>query len=514
MTHGYMLSGTGSNVYVQNLCRALAREGHEIHLLCQEREALSYDFVAEHYAVDGEHIEQRGGQETPYPGRCAVHNPEIGNLLPVYVYDDYPGWRVKTFLDLTDGELESYLERNVEAVRAVLAASGAEAVITNHSVPGPLISRRALEDTGVPYVSIVHGSCLHYVARKSEKYMRLTREGLEGARRILALSSHSAGTIAEDFPDLADKTSALPGGVDTDLFRPDALDLRHLKDLSGGPGRGPEHDVASQQALASSENVGELADALREIAGSYDARSHDRDFGERLGGFLAAGDGSPLVLYVGKLIHSKGIHSLLSAFAGVRRQTGARLLVVGFGTFREGLQALTRSLSAGDGRLVEGMAETGRLLEGGPAGPLEHFELSEALLRDADGMEGGVEFVGPLGHADLAKLVPAADVAVVPSIFPETFGLVAAEFAASGVVPFVADHSGLREAGGIIGRDLPFDLRVGMDGFEDNLADALTGYLELPEQERRRCGEAARRNCVEYLSWGTLAEKLVELVED
>jgi glycosyltransferase involved in cell wall biosynthesis len=129
-------------------------------------------------------------------------------------------------------------------------------------------------------------------------------------------------------------------------------------------------------------------------------------------------------------------------------------------------------------------------------------------------MEGGVEFVGPLGHADLAKLVPAADVAVVPSIFPETFGLVAAEFAASGVVPFVADHSGLREAGGIIGRDLPFDLRVGMDGFEDNLADALTGYLELPEQERRRCGEAARRNCVEYLSWGTLAEKLVELVED
>ena len=35
MTHGYMLSGTGSNVYVQNLCRALVRGGHEVHLLCQ-----------------------------------------------------------------------------------------------------------------------------------------------------------------------------------------------------------------------------------------------------------------------------------------------------------------------------------------------------------------------------------------------------------------------------------------------------------------------------------------------
>src|ERR671910_587052 len=488
MTHGYMLSGTGSNVYVQNLCRGLVREGHDVHLLCQEKEALSYDFVAVHHVVDGERIERRGEQETAYAGSCAVYNPEIGNLLPVYVYDDYPGWRVKTFLDLTEEELENYLRHNVEAVRAVLEASGAEAVITNHSVPGPLISHRATEGAGVPYVSIVHGSCLQYVARKSEEYMRLTREGLEGARRILALSSHSAGTIAEDFPDLAEKTSSLPGGVDTQLFRPDALDLRRLEMISGGTGRGPVQDASSRDVVARSENVGELAEALREIANSYDARSPDRDFGERVGDFLAADDGSPLVLYVGKLIHSKGVHSLLSAFARVRRQTNARLLVVGFGTFREGLQTLTRSLSAGDGRLVE------------------------ALLRDAVGMEEGVEFVGPLGHGDLAKLVPAADVGVVPSIFPETFGLVAAEFAASGGVPFVAGHSGLRETGGIIGRDLPLDPRVGLGGFEENLARALTGYLELPDEERRRCGEMVRRNCVERLSWGTLAERLVELV--
>jgi glycosyltransferase involved in cell wall biosynthesis len=514
MTHGYMLSGTGSNVYVQNLCRGLAREGHEVHLLCQEREALSYDFVAGHCVVDGERIERQGEQETPYPGRCVVYNPEIGDLLPVYVYDDYPGWRVKTFLDLTDEELESYLQRNVEAVRAVLEASGAEAVVTNHSVPGPLISRRALGGSGVPYVSIVHGSCLQYVARESEEYMRLTREGLEGAKRILALSSHSAGTIAEDFPDLEGRTIALPGGVDTELFRPDALDPDYLRGISDTPGRGPEQDSALLDALDRSENAGDLAGPLREISASYDARSPDRDFGERIGGFLATGDGSPLVLYVGKLIHSKGVHSLLSAFARVRRETGARLLVVGFGTFREGLQALTRSLSVGDARLVESLAETGRLLEGGPAGPLEHFGLSEALLRDAAGMEDGVEFAGPLGHDDLARLLPAADAGVVPSIFPETFGLVAAELAASGVVPFVADHSGLREAGGVIGRGLPFEVRVGMDGFDENLAHALAGYLKLPDEERRRCEEVVRRNCVEHLGWETLAQRLVDLVRN
>jgi hypothetical protein len=51
-----------------------------------------------------------------------------------------------------------------------------------------------------------------------------------------------------------------------------------------------------------------------------------------------------------------------------------------------------------------------------------------------------------------------------------------------------------------------------MVGFEKNFATALSDYLMLPEEERRRCEKVVRRNCVEHLSWGTLAEKLVALV--
>jgi glycosyltransferase involved in cell wall biosynthesis len=507
MTHGYMLSGTGSNVYVQNLCRALVRGGHEVHLLCQEEHALDYDFVDEHASVDGEEIEKLGWQETPYPGRCVVYNPRIGGLLPVYVYDDYPGWRVKTFLDLTDEELDNYLDRNVAAVGAVLRASGAEAVVTNHSVPGPLIARRALSETGVPYASIVHGSCLQYVSRRSAKYMDITREGLEGAEEILALSSHSAGTIAEDFPELSDRTRSLPGGVDTDLFRPDALDLGVLESLNGGRGRGPEEQKELGAVLERSEGVEEMVGGLRAISGSYDARSHDRDAGKRMDALLRSE--GPLVVYLGKLIHSKGVHSLISAFAPVHRETGARLLVIGFGTFREALQALVVALDAGDEETAEQLARHGRLVEGGSDEPLEHFGLQGSLVMDAKGFGGAIEFVGPLGHAELAKILPAADVAVVPSIFPETFGLVAAEFAAAGVVPFVADHSGLREAGAFVGQDLPFDLRVSTEGFEKNISDALTNFLSLPEEERREHAATVRRNSVESLGWNTLAQEIV-----
>src|SRR5207247_9673444 len=54
-------------------------------------------------------------------------------------------------------------------------------------------------------------------------------------------------------------------------------------------------------------------------------------------------------------------------------------------------------------------------------------------------------FTGPLEHGHLGPRLPLCDVAVVPSIFPEAFGMVAAEAAAACVPPLVARHSGLAE---------------------------------------------------------------------
>src|SRR5689334_21684283 len=37
--HGYLLRGTGSNIYNASLIAALASLGHEVHILCQDRSA-------------------------------------------------------------------------------------------------------------------------------------------------------------------------------------------------------------------------------------------------------------------------------------------------------------------------------------------------------------------------------------------------------------------------------------------------------------------------------------------
>src|SRR5262245_517100 len=43
--HGYLLLGTGSNVYNAELGAALVRAGHEVHMLAQERSPFELEWV-------------------------------------------------------------------------------------------------------------------------------------------------------------------------------------------------------------------------------------------------------------------------------------------------------------------------------------------------------------------------------------------------------------------------------------------------------------------------------------
>ena len=82
-----------------------------------------------------------------------------------------------------------------------------------------------------------------------------------------------------------------------------------------------------------------------------------------------------LVVFVGKLIASKGVELLLAAWPLVlARVPDARLVVVGFGGFREGLEQLAADLARGD--LAAARATRG-----------EHGEPLELLQAFLDGLD-------------------------------------------------------------------------------------------------------------------------------
>jgi glycosyltransferase involved in cell wall biosynthesis len=486
--HGYLLRGTGSNVYTAELAAALGRLGHEVDLLSQEPDPL------------------------PVAG-ATFHRPDIGSVLPVYVADRYEGFDAKPFPELSDAEIESYLERNVEAVRAVVAESRPDVALANHLVMGPVILARALEGTGIPYAVKIHGSALEYTVKPYPRFMPWAREGLAGASGVLVGSRHTAESLwaALEDPRVESLTRLGPPGVDVEAFAP--------RD-PGEAARGLERLTARLAQDARDDDTGDAGDS---------AFSRDATAAASAVARLNPSAG-PLVTFVGKLIVSKGIDLLLAAWPLVLEQRpDATLAVVGFGGWRDAAAALVAALAGGDLGAARDIALAGREAEGGPRAPLAHLlAFLDALDADASarkrylsaaaGLGERVVLTGRLEHDELTDLLPACAAMVVPSTFPEAFGMVAAEAAACGALPICAAHSGLAEVTAALAGRMPPETRpfvefdVGPDAVEA-IAARVGAWLDTSPGLRERTREALVEVARERYSWEGVARGVIAAAE-
>jgi glycosyltransferase involved in cell wall biosynthesis len=407
--HGYLLGGTGSNVYSRALAREWSKAGHEVVVVCQERAPEQFDL-----------------------GTATVVNPELpGGLLPVFVLDRYEGLRPKLLQEFTDAEKAAYVEANAAALRELLPA---DLIFTNHVLLGGPVGAA----TGQPFRVKAHGSELEYSMRGRPELEEWGRETLAHAEVTYVGSEHIRRVLA----DVVGETGLVhevPPGVDVDLF---VLEDR----------------PAALAALL------EAARADPPNPGNAEERLPDEGNAARLEEFLA-GD-APTVVYFGKLIEQKGVQVLLDAM----QTLDARLVVVGFGPYRAQLEAMA----------------------------------PERTL-----------FTGPLDHRHLVHLLPLATATVVPSVFPEAFGMVAAEAAAAGSPPVVARHSGLAEVAAGLEESYPERFR-GLASFtsgdSEDLARKLAAIIALSVEDHDELRRAARQAVVERWSWHSVAQRLLQPV--
>ena len=400
--HGYLLGGTGSNVYTRALAREWSNAGHDVVVFCQDPQPASYDL-----------------------GDARVIRPDIGGLLPVFVLDSYEGLEARLLQDFTVDERSRYVELNAAALREQLPA---DLVFTNHVLLGAPVGVAS----GATFAVKAHGSELEYSMRGNEELTEWGRETLAEARATFVGSAHIRGVL-EDVVGHVERVHEVPPGVDVDQFRPEPR---------------PE---ALRRLLAE-------AHADPSNPGNLNQRLPDEGNAERFAEFFATDE--PTVLYYGKLLFNKGVHLLLEAL----RTIDARAVIVGFGDYRAELERIA------------------------PPRTL---------------------FTGALEHRHLVHLLPLVDVSVVPSIFPEAFGMVAAEAAAAGVPPLVARHSGLAEIAAGLEAAYPPELRS-LAGFENDLDVKLEQLLALPAQTRSELGAAARGAAVQRWSWTSVATRLLQ----
>lgn len=173
-----------------------------------------------------------------------------------------------------------------------------------------------------------------------------------------------------------------------------------------------------------------------------------------------------IVLFVGRLVHEKGAHVLVSAVPKVLEKTNVKLVIVGNGYMKDQLSDLTRRM----------------------------------------GIAHKVMFTGFVDDETLRKLQKCADVSVVPSLF-EPFGIVALEAMAAGSPVVVSDTGGLSE---IVNHDVD-GVKV-YTGNPDSLAWGITKVLT-DEGFANRLRANAYKKVQEKYNWDTIAQQTKTVYE-
>lgn len=474
LVHGYYLSDSGSGVYVRELARALVSLGHDVTLVCQEREPERFDFIDSAFVMNDSNVQMRSvHRSTPrYAGRCRLVRPCITGHLCVYVHGPFPGFgaeRVSTFHDASPEVRDGYIESNVTALRAVFRSWPPELVLAQHLIMQPFIVCEALGGSA-PYVMTEHGSALNFSVRRNADLVPFAIEGLAGATSVVSVSDTARDDLvlwaAQHGLSIAEKTVALSPGVDYGRFVP-----------------GGDRD-AEISRLRSKVQLPE----------GFDVDSHD-----------------DVIAFAGALRATKGIQHVVAALPTIAQRRGrrTRLLVAGAGPARPRLESLATLT-------VSGRAEDARALVAREP-DLQSCEQCGDVVADAPAMHpvSGAAFLGHLDHSQLAAMFAASDIALVPSVFPEAAALVSIESLATGAVPLVAYHSGMAPLADYLARTLGDPVLASLtlgEHFTERLADAAVHTLErYPTRDsafRRLAHELAASR---YPSWERTAAEYIAM---
>ncbi|UCC39254.1 MAG: glycosyltransferase family 4 protein [Candidatus Aminicenantes bacterium] len=544
LVHGYLLTGTGSNIYVANLARKLCSMGHDVIVMCQEPHPENLEFVSEFFEFDETNTsyKKKYEVETSFPGTCHVFRSELRKKLLVYVIDKYEGFdEIQTFQDSSLEEIETYIKQNATALNTVIKDYEPDVIQANHSIMQPYISYLATTNTDIPYFATLHGSALNFSVKKSKRLHEYAMKGLNNASSVIAVSEYNAREFHDYLASMSEvlktELKVIPAGVDIELFSPLAngrkIFLPPLQEkikekkriLTQGEKLIDKRELERKVKVSSPSQ--KLKKLFSEIAQKYNQRHPDQDVLDTLNSIDWVND--KIVLFIGKYLWTKGIQVVITATPLILKKVPkARFLFVGFGDSKEILQSLIFALGTGNHALYEFMLKAHSEIDSGSVAltpPVCAMFLER--LKDRSKYDKFFEearrlsiierchFTGIMSHEELKYLLPISDVFVAPSIFTEAFGMVAIEAMASGVFPLISYQYGFKEINDavfpIFEETLPRMPKLYLNShLVPNLAKSIITVLKLGVKTRREVREKCRRLVEKNYSWDSISKKYVE----
>ena len=530
LVHGYLLSGTGSNIYSANVAKTWKSLGHAVTVVCQDRKAGTLDFVDECF-IGTDNIPT----SAPRPGSIRVVVPDIDDLLLVYVYNAYDGFTVKAMGDsgCSFAEIDNHIEKTAVGLRKVLA-QGADRILTNHAILSPVIAKRACEGTQVPYDVKIHGSSIYFSLKERPELIKYAAEGLAHSEKIVAGTAYISRLLDNTFAEYSDeiglrrKCVIIPPGMDPNMFQlVDSVaenQQRFLDKIKTFMARKPQGRQAAKVTLPSNPvRVEDLHGSLRVLAGTYDQWAVDADLLERWPKIV---EGEPIIISFGTYLNTKGIGELVASFPAILQKVPkARLLLIGYGPYREHMEGMLSSFESGNVESFIAFCQAGSFLDS------SSDQLQSIFRKLSPEERQRITVTGITEHSQLSEILPIASVSIVATKGAEAFGMVMVESMSSGVLPLGNYHSGLADVLDVVkNADPSLEAVMHMDpkpGGKFEFADGSYIVEELPKRvikaleylypngyedhsRRRQISQKLRSIAVENFSWTKICKALSE----
>lgn len=197
----FPLEGSGSGIYTQNLARELSEMGHRVKVVFPEIEPVSFD------AFETRTILFKGPDTV---------NPELDFNFPCFT--SHPR-SVKTYYELTDEELESYVKKFVDVTKEEVELFKPDIIHAQHL----WITPYAASLTDVPYIVTAHGTDLKGFV-KDDRYHKYALEGARKAKKIITISEQVDAEVSQLYDVTDEQKQLVMNGYDENLFKVKPLD--------------------------------------------------------------------------------------------------------------------------------------------------------------------------------------------------------------------------------------------------------------------------------------------------
>ena len=464
--HGYLLEGYGSNFWIRSVIRALCKNGQTVHLMCQENQAVNYDFISTVYLYHKNNkIEKKLERTVPYAGQCIMHKPILGDILPVFIDGKYEEFKEAiAMVKLPEHFIKSYITFNSKVLNFIVNKFKLKSIFANHAVLMPTVAQMVASKNGINFTMMPQSMDIREVVEKEERFYNYCKNAIGASEKVFVLSQDIKDEVTNIFNkeigNIENKIERLNLGVDSTLFQPTddkKKSIEMLKSLLSSRSNGKNQKLVQLilQQLKTDISQDEIFELIKKSR-IYNNKMPDSDLSSNLDFVDIKKD--KVLIFTGRLISQKGVQTIITALPFILKSyPNLKLFIVGAGNLREILEILLWGLREGNQDFVRNIIKWGAKLEGVNEGAFdqvseffnqleiidmedEYFENAKKYLKNSS-----VIFTGLLKQSQLKHLLSCSDIALFPQIDIKTEPLVFLESLSSGCYPIGTDSGGIKE---------------------------------------------------------------------